>query len=60
MTTDIGLSEIDAMLEQNVSVGQVRPSKFPVENAKVDIPHREVLAAQAKFLQQSITTASLQ
>ena len=51
---DIGLSEVDALIGETDSVGQVGPARFPVESVKVEMPPREELTAQNKFLKPSM------
>ena len=52
LITDIGLSEIDAMVGQNISVGQVGPSRLPAGSVNVEMPPPEGLTVQEKFPQR--------
>ena len=54
MSTEIGLSNIDAMVGQCNPSGQAGPSRNPVELAIADMQLLEKLTAEEKFLQLSI------
>ena len=51
--TDIGLSDIDAMIGQSAATGETGASEFSSRNLNVEMPPREELAAQEKFCQRS-------
>ena len=52
-STDIGLSDIDAMIGQGTSTGKIGPTGFFSRNMKVEMPPREGLAAQERFSQKA-------
>ena len=52
-STDIGLSDIDAMIGQGAATGQIGPSGFSSRNLIVEMPPQKEFAAQEKVCQRS-------
>ena len=52
-STDIGLSDIDAIIGQGTSTGKIKPTWFSSRNTNVELPLRVELAAQEKFSQRA-------